>query len=298
MTAPQTTLHKIVRTAITLIVVIIAAGVLHQFYVYYTYAPQTRDGKIRADVVPLASDVSGWVESVHVRDNQKIRKGDLLFTINTSRMENALAQAKATLNGTKITLETASRDLQRYNELHNAVSQQERDTKEDAVKKAKANLEKAQADLQLAELNLERSSVYSPVNGIVTNFSLRTGAYATAGQPLMAIVDSSSFYVAGYFEETKLRNIHIGDTATIYVLGEKSPLAGHVVGFAAGIEDRETSTASGNLLANVNPTFSWIRLSQRIPVRIELDNPPENIALIAGRTATVNLNDAGFDWGF
>ena len=136
---------------------------------------------------------------------------------------------------------------------------------------------------------LERADVRAPVNGVVTNFSLRPGAYASAGQPVMALIDRDSFYVAGYFEETKLAHIHTGAKVTIHVMGESRVLRGHVEGMSAGIDDRERTTASGTLLANVNPTFNWVRLAQRVPVRIAIDQVPDGFDLIAGRTVTVTL---------
>src|SRR3546814_8040999 len=141
----------------------------------------------------------------------------------------------------------------------------------------------------LARINLDRPQVPAPVNGIFTNFALRPAAYATTSQPVMALVDLDSFYVAGYFEETKLSHIHIGMPATIHIMGEVHSMQGHVQSLSAGIEDRERTTASGTLLANVNPTFSLVRLAQRIPVRIDIDQVPPGMALIAGRTATIAI---------
>src|SRR3546814_7043811 len=117
-------------------------------------------------------------------------------------------------------------------------------------------------------INLERAQVRAPVNGIVTNFALRPGAYATTGQPFMALVYVDSFYVASYFAETKLSHIHVGLPATIRIMGEVHSMQRHVQSLSAGIEDRERTTASGTLLANVNPPFSWVRPAQRITVRI------------------------------
>lgn len=154
-------------------------------------------------------------------------------------------------------------------------------------REAIAERQRAQAALEYAHIDLACSAVRAPVNGIVTNFSLRPGSYAEAGQPLMALIDEDSYYVAGYFEETKLARVREGMPATVHIMGEGRPLKGHVESFSAGIEDRERVTASGTLLANVNPTFSWIRLAQRIPVRIALDDVLPDIYLIAGRTASV-----------
>lgn len=267
------------------------AAVLGQHvWSYYMEAPWTRDGHIRADVVRLAPDVSGLVSEVLVHDNQDVRKGDVLFRIDTQRFEFALRQAEAQVSNTGAALELARADLERYRKLsaNEVVSQQKRQQAEAAVKQAEAAHEQALAGSDVASLNLERTSVRAPVNGTISNFSLRPGNYATAGSPVGALVDEDSFYVAGYFEETKLPRIHTGDPVRIDVMGESGSISGRVVSIAGGIEDRERSDTVG-FLANVTPTFSWVRLAQRIPVRIAIDDRPEGMRLVAGRTATVSV---------
>lgn len=283
---------QVLKVLFTLALACLGALVLWHLYDYYTYAPQTRDGKIRADVVPLASDVSGQVTSVYVRDNQVVRKGQLLFLIDRERLANALARADAAVGTAHANMAAAERENLRYRGLAGVVSGQDIDTHRSAAEEARASYNQALADRDLARINLKRAEVRAPVNGIITNFSLRPGAYATASQPVMAIVDSDSFYVAGYFEETKLAHVHDGSRVTIRVMGEDRPIEGHVAGLAAGIDDRERTTASGTLLANVNPTFSWVRLAQRVPVRIAIDRVPRGLTLIAGRTVTVTLDGA------
>jgi multidrug resistance efflux pump len=157
-----------------------------------------------------------------------------------------------------------------------------------AVDVAQANLDDANASLDVAKLNLERSTVVAPVNGLVTNFDLLPGRYVNAGAPVFALIDSDSFRIEGYFEETKLRRIHIGEDATVKLIGDSRVLSGHVESIASGIEDQSRSTSS-DLLASVNPTFSWVRLAQRIPVRVKLDNVPPDLLLVSGRTATVSI---------
>ncbi|OYW88972.1 MAG: efflux transporter periplasmic adaptor subunit [Sphingobium sp. 32-64-5] len=291
MTFDRDMLLRLLKPVLTLLLAGLAALVLWHFYAYYTYAPQTRDGKIRADVVPLAADVSGRVEQVHVRDNQVVRRGDVLFVIDHVRLRNALEQAEAAVATARATLSAADREDHRYRALADIVSDQQRDDRRSTAEEARARYAQAIADRNLARINLERAEVRAPVNGVVTNFSLRPGAYATAGQPVMALVDSDSYYIAGYFEETKLSHVQSGARATIWVMGEDRPLSGHVEGRSAGIDDRERTTASGALLANVNPTFSWVRLAQRVPVRIAIDKVPPGIDLIAGRTVTVTLDE-------
>ncbi len=282
----------VLKVLFTCVLAALAVVVLWRLYDYYTYAPQTRDGKIRADIVPLAADVSGRVEAVYVRDNQTVRKGDLLFSLDKERLKNALAQSEAVLAHAKSALGAAERESDRYNKIEEGVvSKQEQDDRTSAAEQARANYEQAVADRDLAKLNLERSDVYSPVNGIVTNFSLRPGVYATTGQPVMTLVDTDSFYIVGYFEETKLKHIRMNMPASIRVMGESQDIRGHVVGLAAGIADSEYQTESHTLLPDVNPTFSWVRLAQRIPTRIAIDKVPEGLTLVAGRTVSVTLQD-------
>ncbi|MFT3800415.1 MAG: HlyD family secretion protein [Burkholderiaceae bacterium] len=282
---------KALKIALTLALTVLAAFMLWHLYVYYTYSPQTRDGKLRADVVALAADVSGRIDEVLVRDNQTVTRGQVLFVIDRVRLGNDLDAARAAVATTRAQLAAAEREDKRYRGLAGVVAPQEVDTRRSAAEAARAQYAQAEANLERAQINLDRAEVRSPVNGIITNFSLRPGTYATAGQPVVAIVDQDSFYVAGYFEETKLSQMRIGMPATIHLMGEDRAIRGHVEGLAAGIEDRERVTSTGTLLANVNPTFSWVRLAQRVPVRIAIDEVPQDLTLIAGRTATVVVDD-------
>ena len=176
---------------------------------------------------------------------------------------------------------------ERYRRLDvTAVSQAQREQALSVAEQAAAAVQQAQADRDLAQLNLDRTEIKAPVNGIVTNLDLQVGDYVAAGHPVIAVVDTDTFHVDGYFEETKLDRIRIGDPVTIYLIGVGPALQGHVEGIASAIVDRERSSSS-DLLANVNPTFAWVRLAQRIPVRIAIDSVPPDVQLIAGRTATV-----------
>ena len=279
----------LVRLLVTGIAVAIAAVVAWQLWVYYMEEPWTRDGRVRADVVQVAPDVSGIVTEVAVHDNQQVARGDLLFHIDRDRdrYRLALAQADAAVANRQANLAQANRDADRYRRLDvTAVAQAQREQAQSIADQAAAAVQQAQADRDLAQLNLDRTEVRAPVNGIVTNLDLQVGDYVAAGHPVIAVVDTDSFHVDGYFEETKLGRIRKGDRATIYLIGAGPPLTGHVEGIASAIVDRERGT-SADLLANVNPTFAWVRLAQRIPVRIAIDTVPPDVQLIAGRTATV-----------
>jgi RND family efflux transporter MFP subunit len=279
------------RMLFTLVVVLAAIAVGWQLWSYYMLEPWTRDGRVRADVVTVAADVSGLISDVFVRDNQKVSKGQQLFRIDQRRFQYALAQAKADVASRQITLDQAKRDLERSKSLTSAaVTVQQVEQRQQAVDVDQAELDAANAALEVAKLNLERSTVVAPVNGIVTNFDLLPGRYVNAGAAIFALIDSDTFRVEGYFEETKLRRIRIGEDATVKLIGDPRVLSGHVESIAYGIQDQNRSTSS-ELLASVNPTFSWVRLAQRIPVRIKLDNVPPDLLLVAGRTATVSIGD-------
>jgi RND family efflux transporter MFP subunit len=255
-------------------------------------SPWTRDGRVRADIVAVAADVSGLVSEAQVRDNQPVRKGQLLFRIDPERAMLALRQAEAALAGKEAARDEARLEAQRYLSLSvTAVSQERREQAQSACAEAEAAYQQALADRDLARLNLARTQVTATANGVVSNLSLRPGDYVNAGQGVMALIDVDSLRVEGYFEETKLARIHVGDPVVVRLMGDSRRIAGHVESVAGGIVDRERSDAPG-VLANVNPTFSWVRLAQRVPVRVALDSTPPGMALIVGRTATVTIEPA------
>lgn len=277
------------RFAVTALAVVAALAVGRYLWVYYMDAPWTRDGRVRADVVTVAPDVSGFATEIMVKDNQAVQRGDVLLRIDRARFALALQQADAVVAGRKATLEQADLDLKRYNDLTTAaVSQQRKEQVVATQLLAQASYDQAEADRGIAQLNLDRSEIRAPVSGRISNMDLRPGTYVTAGKGVMALVDTSSLRVDGYFEETKLARIHAGDPVRIHLMGDSKQLTGRVESIAAGIEDRDRAQGS-NLLANVTPTFSWVRLAQRVPVRIALDPLPEGTTLVAGRTATVEI---------
>lgn len=276
------------RILVTLVALCAATYVGDDLWDHYMNEPWTRDARVRADVVGIASDVSGLVSEVTVKDNQSVRKGDVLFRVDAERFRIALAQTGATLAGSKADLERARREAERQERLGNVTSVQQKEQARAAADQAQAAYDQAVAAHNLAQLNLDRSEVRATVNGTVSNLSLRPGDYVTTGVAKVALVDTDSLRVEGYFEETKLSRIHVGDVVSIRLMGQGGALQGHVDSIATGIEDRERTSGTG-LLANINPTFSWVRLAQRVPVRINLDRIPEETVLIAGLTATVEV---------
>ncbi|SMG60774.1 efflux RND transporter periplasmic adaptor subunit [Paraburkholderia susongensis] len=275
---------------LTLIVVVIAALVLWKLVNYYMFAPWTRDGHVRADVIQVAPDISGLISSVEVADNQQVKQGQVLFVIDQARYTLALRQAEATALQRRATLDQARREYARNRQLGNLVATEVLEESRSRVETGEAALADANVAIDTAKLNLERSTIRSPVDGYLNDRAPRVGEFVSAGRAVVAVVDMHSFRVDGYFEETKLRGIDIGQPVDITVMGEPTPLRGHVQSIVAGIEDRDR-TQSANLLPNVNPAFSWVRLAQRIPVRVALDEVPTDFRMIAGRTATVSVRD-------
>ncbi|WP_102224616.1 efflux RND transporter periplasmic adaptor subunit [Acidimangrovimonas sediminis] len=278
------------RALITLAICVCALILAHSLWDYYMAAPWTRDGHVRADVVHVTPDVSGLVSDVLVKDEAVVRKGDILFRIDPRRFQLAVAQAKAALDEADAAVTVAQLTLGRKKKLagQDFASQQTLDENEANLKSAVAAQADARAALDLAKLNLERTAVRATVPGRITNLSLRPGDYASAGTPVAALVDSATVYIAGYFEETKLPRIHVGDPAKVTLMGTTRSLTGHVTSISAGVTDRERSDVRGDL-ANVASTFSWVRLAQRVPVRITLDGDQAK-GLVVGRTATVSID--------
>jgi multidrug resistance efflux pump len=286
--AMKISLPALGRISITLITVAIAIVVGKQLWQHYEVEPWTRDGRVKTNVVQVAPDVTGQVTGVYVRDNQPVKAGQVLFEIDRARFELALRQAQASEQAQRTALAQAEKEARRNAQLRNLVAQETREQGVAKVEQIRAALEQAVVNRDIAKLNLARTRVVSAVNGYVTNLDLQVGAYATAGHPVLALVDRNAFYIEGYFEETKLQRIHVGDRVQVLLMGQNQPIAGHVDSFAEGISDRDRSIGS-NLLPNINPTFNWVRLAQRIPVRIALDRVPQDVRLVAGQTATVEV---------
>lgn len=307
---------SIFRFLITAAIFLLAILLAWSLWQHYMLSPWTRDGRVRADVVNIAPDVSGQVVQLPVRDNQLVKKGDLLMEIDPARYALALQQAEAavTARGAELDVRRAEVAARRADvEMRRAQARRRadidalvvsREAREDAgtqVTAAQAQLQAAQAQLQSAQaqyqaavaqrdtakLNLERTKVFSPVDGYITNLNVRRGDYASAGAAKIAVIDSHSFWVYAYFEETKLPLLSIGDHARIQLINGAT-LSGHVDSIARGIYDRD-NPQSRELIADVNPTFNWVRLAQRIPVRIHLDKVPDNVLLASGLTCTVVL---------
>ncbi len=281
-------LNVLRRYLITILVVLAALFIGWRLWIHYENDPWTRDGRIKADVVQVAPDVTGQVVKINVKDNQQVNIGDVLFEIDPARFELALRQAKAAEEAAKVTLAQAIRESNRNRELKDLVAAEVTEQGQSRVEEARAALLQAVVNRDKAQLDLDRTKVLAAVDGTVTNLDLRTGSYVTASKPVMALVDRNSYYAEGYFEETKLPNIAEGNRATVKLMSSDTVLEGHVHSVSRGIADRERTTGS-NLLQNINPAFNWVRLVQRIPVRVEFDNLPTDTKLVAGQTVTIEV---------
>jgi multidrug resistance efflux pump len=274
------------RHLITGVVVLLALILGWTLWWHYFRSPWTRDGRVRAEVVNVAAQISGQVIRLKVVDNQIVKKGDVLFEIDPIDYRLALAQAESTVQSRQYDQKIAQQDSLRRQNLGEAVSMEEANTSASSALVAQAAYTAALAARDQARVNLDRTTIRSPVNGYVTNLTLRVGDYATPGQTKLSIVDSDSFWIAGYFEETKLSHIHEGDYAHVRLMGWRPEIAGHVESISRGIAD-VNSASDYEGLANVNPIFTWVRLAQRIPVRIHIDRVPKPVIIAAGQTCTI-----------
>jgi RND family efflux transporter MFP subunit len=279
----------ILRVLVTLVAVIAAVLVGWWLWNFYTLSPWTRDARVQGNIVEVAPDVSGLITTISVVDNQKVAKGDTLFIIDRQRFTLAVEEAEANVaqsqSTQKLAQDDADRDAQVMKSDPSAISPMTAETSRTKASEAAAALRLAQSQLAVAKLNLERSTVRSPVNGFVTNLTTTVGDYATRGTGVLALVDNDSFYIYAYFMETKLPAIKIGSEAEVKLMAGGTILHGRVQGLSRAIAN--PTAAGGGLLASVDPNFEWIRLAQRIPVRIALENVPAQVELVAGMSATV-----------
>lgn len=277
------------RIAVTIALVGLAALGGTWIWRRYLDAPWTRDGRVRAYAVAYAPEVSGTVSEVDVADNQRVRIGDVLFRIESEPFALAVRGALAQAEQRRIEQGTAAGNAARRASLEEIISDEERGNTERAASAAGASYEGALAALGIARYRLRRTVVRSTVNGYVTNLELRVGDYATEGKPAVTVVDEDSFWVTAYLEETKVPLVRVGDRATVDLMGVGPHLIGHVESIGRGIADENVqSNALG--LPNVNPVFTWVRLAQRIPIRVHLDSMPRGVVLAAGQTCTVRLS--------
>jgi RND family efflux transporter MFP subunit len=286
--APSSHLRA-VPVLITLIALALAGTGAWAIWRAYVAAPWTRDGTVRAYVVTITPEVYGRIVQLPVADNEFVHKGDLLMTIDPTDYTIAVDQAQAIADQATANAGNAEQEAERRSTLTTIeASVEEKQTYRSKAIAAKAAQRKAIADLGQARVNLERTAIRSPVNGYVTNLQVQLGDYATTGRSAISLINADSYWVDGYFEETNLGAIHPGDRAAVKLMGYRAPLQGHVASVARGITVANAAAGQSGL-ADVNPIFTWVRLAQRVPVRVQLDRVPDDVRLVAGQTASVEI---------
>ena len=281
---PAETKRRYLRTALLVLLAILFG---YAIWYHYLLAPWTRDGRVRVQVANIASEINGKIVEIKIHDNQEVKKGDPLFVIYPEDYRLALEQAEAQVQATEADMQVQEQDAARRKKLGaTAVSTEEINTSVSTARRAQAAYLSAVAARDQAKINLGRTVIYSPVNGYVTNLAMRIGDYARPGDTKLSIVDEESFWVTAYFEETKIPRVHVGNIARIKLMGVGSELDGHVDSITRGIADSNSASGSQSL-PDVDPIFTWVRLAQRIPVRIEIDRVPDGVVLAAGQTCTV-----------
>jgi len=282
---------KVLKALLT--IAILGAALFFAYHKYQAYIdnPWTRDGQVRTQVIQVASRVTGMVTKIPIVDNQKVKKGDLLFEIDPSQYQIKVDQAKArlqrTLEGAKGTKIEFERVKNIYAKDKGAVSQKDMVRNETKYFKSLADIDSSREALNTAKLNLSYTKVYAEVDGYVSNINFQIGSQASANKPILALVDENAFWVFGFFREDAIPEVKVGDEAVVTLLAYPDrPLKGRVESIAWGIAHSDGNPGN-NLLPSVKPVFQWIRLAQRIPVRIKLDKLPEDVSLRFGLTASV-----------
>jgi RND family efflux transporter MFP subunit len=282
--------RDVCRVIGTLVITLVGVVAAVEVWQHYVLSPWTRDGRVVANSVTIAAEVSGRIVDIRVRENQFVKKGKILFIIDQSTYQTALQSAEATAASNLATMKLQQSNAARGHRLTKlSISDEQLEDLDLHAKAAEANYQQSLAVRDNAKINFDRTIVYAPVNGYVTNLVLDQGDYAEIGKAVMAVVDSDSFRVEAYLEETKLNLVKVGDLAVVTPLSGAPPIKGEVDSIARGIGDTQNPTGN-NLLQNVNATFEWVRLAQRIPVRIELINVPKDTILSSGMTVTVSIN--------
>jgi len=281
---------RLVSVLITLATAAVAVVLGRTTWRAYMDTPWTRDGTVRAYVVTMAPEVAGRIVELPIADNELVHRGNVLMVIDPTDYRTAVKLAEATLTQAQVDAENAEREAKRRRPLAgSAISAEQQQIYDTQAVAAQARYRAAEASLAQARVNLERTQIRSPVNGWVTNLQARLGDYAMVGRNEIAIVDADSFWVDGYFEETKLHAIREGDPARVKLMGHREIVRGHVGSLARGINVPNAQPDAAGV-ASVNPIFTWVRLAQRIPVRIEIDAVPDGVRLAAGMTATVQID--------
>lgn len=284
---------KLILGALNLALLAAVAWYAYQALEDYLANPWTRDGQVRGQVIQVAPRVSGMVTRIAVIDNQYVRAGDLLFELDPEPFEIAVSQAEANLKRARISSRASAIEYERLQEIARqdagAVSAKDLNRREASYLQSLSVIDVTSEQLRSARLNLGYTRVRASVDGYVSNINFQIGDQAVANTPILALVDSNSFWVFGYFRESEIGRIKLGDPARVTLMAyPDQPLAGTVESLGWGIAPSDGNTGY-NLLPSIKPVFQWIRLAQRIPVRVKLDQLPEGVELRYGLTASVMI---------
>ncbi len=284
-------MKKIIKILLTLAILGAAGFYAYNKYRVYMDNPWTRDGQVRTQVIQVTPRVNGMVTKILVVDNQQVKTGDLLFEIDPSQYQVKLNQAEARLQRTKEAAKGTKIEFERVKNIYDkdkgAVSQKDLVRNETKYYKSLADIDSSEEAVNTAKLNLSYTKVFAEVDGYVSNINFQIGSQATANKAILALVDENAYWVFGFFREDAIPEVEVGDTAMVTLLAyPDTPLSGKVESIAWGIAHSDGNPGN-NLLPSVKPVFQWIRLAQRIPVRIKLDKLPENVKLRFGLTASV-----------
>ena len=285
--------RRYIRVLLTGILLIAAAVAVYGLWEHYVVSPWTRDGQVRVQVANIAPQVGGQIVELHAADDQTVRKGDLLYVIDKADYRVKLALAQADVASKKADMEVKQARNERRQQLttvSTSIEEKQQYAGEYAV--AAAAYQQALANLDKAKLDLDRTEVRATVNGYVTNLQLRIGDYANTGSPNISVIDGDSYWITGYFEETKLGSFKIGDPVRAELMGYGQTIDGHVESITRGISTANASVSTQGL-PSVDAVYTWVRLAQRIPVRIRIDRVPDGMTLSAGMTATVIVMPEG-----
>lgn len=288
----NTKIKFILKVLFSSIVIFVAIYFGYEKYKVYIQNPWTRDAQVRTQVIQVAPRVSGMVTKIYVTDNQEVKKGDLLFEIDDSKYQFKVLQAKAKLKRTLENSKGAKIEYERVKNIYNrdkgAVSQKDYSRNEVNYYKSLADIDSATETLNIAKLNLEWTKIHATVDGWVSNINFQLGTQAVANKPILALVDKDSFWIFGFFRENVVGDIQVGDIAIVTLMAyPDKPLKGKVISIAWGISHNDGNPGQ-NLLPKVKPVFPWIRLAQRVPVKIKLDeNIEQDIKLRFGLSASV-----------
>jgi len=285
------TLKKTIKFLLTLAILGSALFFAYNKYKAYMNNPWTRDGQVRTQVIQVTPRVNGMVTKIHVIDNQKVKIGNILFEIDPSQYQVKLNQAEARLQRTREAAKGTKIEFERVKNIYSkdkgAVSQKDLVRKETNYYKSLADIDASKEAVNTAKLNLSYTKVYAEVDGYVSNINFQIGSQATANKAILALVDENAYWVFGFFREDAIPEVKVGDTAMVTLLAyPDTPLSGKIESIAWGIAHSDGNPGN-NLLPSVKPVFQWIRLAQRIPVRIKIDKLPKNIKPRFGLTASV-----------